>query len=152
MAPSLSMARWQEPLVTTFCWASQGRVRPSTRSLTGHASAAELGLYAQNTFRVSQRLTLLAECGPTGTASAVPVSKSLSQQPDASDRSESKRERDPVSSDATHEFNATVEKELSNVGLRSSFISIRSRGLNYSLNVNLPPSLTPFTTSRRPLP
>jgi hypothetical protein len=139
--------------VPTFCWASPGQSSPVNALINRTRRAAELGLYAQNTFRVSQRLTLLPECGPTGTASAVPFSKSLSQQPDAGDRSESKRERDPISSDATHEFNATVEKELSNVGLRSSFISIRRRGLNYSLNVNLPPpSLTPFTTSRRPFP
>jgi hypothetical protein len=51
------------------------------------------------------------------------------------------------------QYNITVEKEIARLGLRASYIDLRGRGLNYSLNVNIPPpSTTPFTASRRPYP
>ena len=50
-----------------------------------------------------------------------------------------------------HQFNVTIEKEIARTGLRASYVGTRGRGLNYSLNVNIPPpSLVPFTTARRP--
>jgi hypothetical protein len=50
-----------------------------------------------------------------------------------------------------HQFNATVERELGNIGVRLSYIGSRSRGQNYAININKPqPSLTPFTESLRP--
>jgi hypothetical protein len=52
-----------------------------------------------------------------------------------------------------HQFNMSVEKQLGDMGLRASYIGNRSRGLNYSLNINKPrPSLTPFAAARRPFP
>ncbi|MGH9341952.1 MAG: TonB-dependent receptor domain-containing protein [Acidobacteriota bacterium] len=52
-----------------------------------------------------------------------------------------------------HQFNLSIEKELADIGLRASYIGSRSRGLNYSVNVNKPrPSLIPFTDDRRPFP
>lgn len=52
-----------------------------------------------------------------------------------------------------HQFNATVERQVSDVGFRLSYIGSRNRGLNYSLDVNRPEAgLTPFDDSRRPYP
>lgn len=54
---------------------------------------------------------------------------------------------------AIHQFNLSVEKQVGGYGLRASYIGSRSRGLNYSLNLNKPrPSLIPFSTNRRPYP
>ncbi len=50
-----------------------------------------------------------------------------------------------------HEFNATLERQIRDVGIRLSYIGSRSRNLNYTVELNKPqPSLTPFTASRRP--
>jgi hypothetical protein len=58
-----------------------------------------------------------------------------------------------ASNGVIHQFNITVEKETRNIGLRASYIGIYGRGLNYSLNINLPPpSLTPFSVTERPFP
>ncbi len=52
-----------------------------------------------------------------------------------------------------HQFNATVERQVGDVGFRLSYIGSRNRDLNYSLNINKPePSLIPFTSGRRPFP
>ncbi len=52
-----------------------------------------------------------------------------------------------------NQFNVTLEKEMRNIGLRASYIGTYSSGLNYSLNVNLPPpGLIPFTVNARPFP
>jgi carboxypeptidase family protein/TonB-dependent receptor-like protein len=52
-----------------------------------------------------------------------------------------------------HQFNLTFERQLRNIGLRLSYQGSRSRGLNYSLNINKPqPSLTAFSQARRPYP
>lgn len=52
-----------------------------------------------------------------------------------------------------HQFNLTVERQFGDLGLRLSYLGSRSRGLNYSVNINKPqPSLTPFAQSRRPFP
>jgi len=52
-----------------------------------------------------------------------------------------------------HQFNVSLEKEYRKMGLRASYIGSRSRGLNYSMNINKPaPSLTPFAQARRPFP
>jgi hypothetical protein len=50
-----------------------------------------------------------------------------------------------------HQFNLTVERQIKDIGIRGSYLGSRSRGLNYSLQINKPqPSLIPFTASRRP--
>ena len=50
-----------------------------------------------------------------------------------------------------HQFNATVERQVGDLGFRLSYIGSRNRDLNYSIGINKPaPSLTPFTASRRP--
>jgi carboxypeptidase family protein len=52
-----------------------------------------------------------------------------------------------------HQFNISIEREVHQIGLRASYIGARSRGLNYSLEINKPrPSTTPFTIDRRPYP
>ena len=52
-----------------------------------------------------------------------------------------------------HQFSASVEQQVGDLGLRISYIGSRNRGLNYNLNINKPePSLTPFTIARRPYP
>jgi hypothetical protein len=52
-----------------------------------------------------------------------------------------------------HQFNLSIEKQINSFGFRVSYLGTRNRGMNYSLNVNKPaPSLTPFSTSRRPFP
>jgi len=54
---------------------------------------------------------------------------------------------------AIHQFNVSIEREIRQIGLRASYIGARSRGLNYSLNINKPrPSTTAFAESRRPYP
>jgi Carboxypeptidase regulatory-like domain len=54
---------------------------------------------------------------------------------------------------AIHQFNLSIEREIRQIGLRASYIGARSRGLNYSLNINKPrPSTERFTASRRPYP
>lgn len=51
------------------------------------------------------------------------------------------------------QFNVSFEREMKDIGLRLSYVGSRSRGLNYSLNINKPePSLIPFTPDRRPYP
>jgi hypothetical protein len=52
-----------------------------------------------------------------------------------------------------HQYNVSIEKELFGMGFRGSYIGNVGRGLNYSLNINIPrPSLIPFTVDRRPYP
>lgn len=54
---------------------------------------------------------------------------------------------------AIHQFNLSVERQWHNLGFRMSYVGSRSRGMNYSLNLNKPaPSLIPFSTARRPFP
>ena len=50
-----------------------------------------------------------------------------------------------------HQFNLSIEREVAKLGLRTSYIGSRSRGLNYGIALNKPqPSLIPFTNDRRP--
>jgi hypothetical protein len=52
-----------------------------------------------------------------------------------------------------HQFNATIERQVHDIGLRLSYLGIRSRNLNYTREIDKPqPSLTPFAASRRPYP
>src|SRR5262245_17120321 len=52
-----------------------------------------------------------------------------------------------------HQFNLTVERQFRDIGVRVSYLGSRSRGLNYTLNLNKPePSLIPFAQARRPFP
>jgi hypothetical protein len=52
-----------------------------------------------------------------------------------------------------HQFNFTIERQFRDIGLRLSYLGSRSRGLNYTTNINKPePSLTPFAQTRRPFP
>ncbi|MFN7921555.1 MAG: carboxypeptidase regulatory-like domain-containing protein [Bryobacteraceae bacterium] len=52
-----------------------------------------------------------------------------------------------------HQFNATIERQIGDVGLRASYQGTRAYGLNYNIGINIPqPSLTPFAQSRRPYP
>jgi hypothetical protein len=56
-----------------------------------------------------------------------------------------------ISHGRIQQFSATYEREIDKTGLRVSYVGSRSTGLNYSVNVNLPPpSTTLFTASRRP--
>ena len=50
-----------------------------------------------------------------------------------------------------HQYNATLEQQWRDIGLRLSYIGSRSIGLNYNLSLNKPqPSLTAFSAARRP--
>ncbi|MCB9383117.1 MAG: TonB-dependent receptor [Bryobacterales bacterium] len=50
-----------------------------------------------------------------------------------------------------HQFNVSLEKQVGQIGLRTSYLGSRNRGMNYSLNTNKPEaSLIPFTVDRRP--
>ncbi len=52
-----------------------------------------------------------------------------------------------------HQFNATIERQIHDIGIRVSYIGSRSHGLHYTLSTDKPqPSLIPFTPSRRPYP
>lgn len=52
-----------------------------------------------------------------------------------------------------HQFNTTVERQVHDIGLRLSYLGIRSRNLNYTQEIDKPqPSLTPFNANRRPYP
>jgi hypothetical protein len=47
----------------------------------------------------------------------------------------------------------SLERQIHDIGFRASYIGSRSRGMNYSLNLNKPEaSLIPFTPARRPFP
>ena len=51
------------------------------------------------------------------------------------------------------QFSASYERQISNIGLRASYVGSRSSGLNYLVNIDLPhPSTTPFTSSELPYP
>ncbi|WP_260703144.1 TonB-dependent receptor [Edaphobacter flagellatus] len=52
-----------------------------------------------------------------------------------------------------HQFSATYEIEMHNIGFRVSYVGSRSTGLNYSVNINKPtPSTTAWTAARNPYP
>jgi hypothetical protein len=52
-----------------------------------------------------------------------------------------------------HQFNATVERQVGDVGFRLSYIGSRNRAMNYDVEINKPvPSLTSFSDDRRPYP
>ncbi len=52
-----------------------------------------------------------------------------------------------------HQMNLSLEQQWHDIGFRFSYINARNRGLLYSQNINKPqPSLTPFSSSRRPNP
>jgi hypothetical protein len=51
------------------------------------------------------------------------------------------------------QFNVTVERQISTIGFRLSYIGTRGGSLRYAANINKPqPSLTPFSAARRPYP
>jgi hypothetical protein len=51
------------------------------------------------------------------------------------------------------QWNVTLEREMWNMGLRASYMGIKTTGLIYSRNVNqVLPSQIPFSVSRRPFP
>jgi len=50
-----------------------------------------------------------------------------------------------------HQFNLTVERQIGDIGFRTSYIGSRSRGLNFPLSINKPEaSDVPFSVDRRP--
>lgn len=50
-----------------------------------------------------------------------------------------------------HQFNATIERQFKDIGIRMSYQGMRARGMNYTIELNKPqPSLVPFTAARRP--
>ena len=52
-----------------------------------------------------------------------------------------------------HQFNATLERQFKDIGLRLTYLGARDRGMHYSINLDQPPpSLTPFTQALRPWP
>jgi hypothetical protein len=52
-----------------------------------------------------------------------------------------------------HQWSLSVERQITGVGVRVSYIGSRSTDLTYTRNINLPaPSTTPFTPSRRVYP
>jgi len=52
-----------------------------------------------------------------------------------------------------HQFNLTFEQQVKDIGFRLSYQGSRSRGMNYTRELNKPqPSLTPFNQNRRPFP
>ncbi len=52
-----------------------------------------------------------------------------------------------------HQYNATIERQIKDMGIRVSYIGSHDYGMNYVISVNKPqPSLIPFTASRRPYP
>jgi hypothetical protein len=52
-----------------------------------------------------------------------------------------------------HQFNATVEHQVKDMGFRLSYVGSRTRGLNGFYETNQPqPSTTPFANNRRPHP
>src|SRR5437867_4804718 len=52
-----------------------------------------------------------------------------------------------------HQFNATVERQVRDMGFRLSYIGSRNRAMNYDVGINKPvPSLIPFSDDRRPYP
>jgi hypothetical protein len=51
------------------------------------------------------------------------------------------------------QYNATLEHQVRDVGLRLSYVGSRNSGMNYNLSINKPqPSLIPFSAVRRPYP
>jgi hypothetical protein len=51
------------------------------------------------------------------------------------------------------QWNLTVEREVSDIGVRVSYIGTKGTNLGYTRQVNVPlPSTTPFSNSRRPYP
>ena len=52
-----------------------------------------------------------------------------------------------------HQYSATIERQIKDVGLRISYVGSHDFGMNYSIAINKPtPSLIPFTAARRPYP
>src|SRR5262249_3375991 len=52
-----------------------------------------------------------------------------------------------------HQFNFTLERQVRDIGIRLSYLGIRSRNLNYNIEINKPqPSLIRFEQARRPYP
>ncbi|MGH9338537.1 MAG: TonB-dependent receptor domain-containing protein [Acidobacteriota bacterium] len=52
-----------------------------------------------------------------------------------------------------HQFNLSVEREISDIGFRISYVGSRNRGMHYELNINKPrPSQIDFDPSRKSYP
>ncbi|MCZ2080404.1 MAG: TonB-dependent receptor [Bryobacterales bacterium] len=52
-----------------------------------------------------------------------------------------------------HQYNATLERQIGDTGLRLSYVGSHDYGMNYSISVNKPEaSLIPFTAARAPYP
>lgn len=78
---------------------------------------------------------------PTGSVSSTIPSQSANGYPSQ------------TSNGLIHQYNATVEQQWRDIGVRLSYIGSRSSGLNYNLSLNKPqPSLIAFTAARRPYP
>lgn len=52
-----------------------------------------------------------------------------------------------------HQYNATIERQIADIGFRVTYQGMRAYGMNYNIETNKPqPSTTPFAQARRPFP
>jgi hypothetical protein len=52
-----------------------------------------------------------------------------------------------------HQYSATIERQVKDIGLRVSYQGMRASGMNYNIELNKPePSLIAFSQARRPFP
>ncbi|HUS07476.1 MAG TPA: carboxypeptidase regulatory-like domain-containing protein [Bryobacteraceae bacterium] len=139
--PRLSFAyRWTDRLVVRGGYGVfTERIQPFERSLGG--GPFEISETYFNQVTNGQPLFAFPKPFPDDITAAVIPSQSVSSYPVETDNG------------AIHQFNLSFEREVGNLGFRLSYIGSRSRGLNYSLNINKPEaSLIPFSASRRPFP
>jgi hypothetical protein len=137
--PRLSFAyRWTDKLVVRGGYgAFTERIQPFERSFGG--GPFEISETYFNQITGGQPLFAFPKPFPDDVAAAVIPSQSVSSYPLDTDNG------------AIHQFNLSFEREVAGLGLRLSYIGSRSRGLNYSLNINKPQaSLIAFSVSRRP--
>jgi hypothetical protein len=139
--PRLSFAyRWTDKLVVRGGYGVfTERIQPFERAFGG--GPFEISETYFNQIAAGQPLFAFPKPFPDDLAAAVIPSQSVSSYPLETDNG------------AIHQFNLSFEREIAGLGLRVSYIGSRSRGLNYSLNINKPEaSLIPFSAARRPFP
>ncbi len=141
LRPRLSFAyRWTETLVVRGGYGVfTERLQPFDRSQGG--GPFEISETYFNSIVSSKPLFAFPNPFPDDLAKAVIPSQSIAGYPLQTENG------------SIHQFNLSMERQVRSLGLRASYIGSRSRGLNYSRNINKPvPGLIPFSPDRRPFP
>ena len=122
-------------------WVVRGGYSMYTEQIGRFARGQGAGPYQLNETFFNNAGTILPWPNPYPTGAGAIASQSVSGYPINTENGR------------THQFNATVERQIKDIGFRLTYQGMRSYGMNYNVETNKPqPSTTAFAQARRPFP